>query len=423
MKNIRLQSVLSAALLAACVPAIIACSGNSGASGPSPVKVQTATAKVQPIEDIFQAPGILYPIHQASLSPKVSAPVEQFFVNRGSRVHRGELLAVLENQDLKAAVIAARGAYDQARANYEATTSSALPEEVQATEAALTDAKSTLDQEQNLYRSETNLYKEGAIPRRQVDATAVALTAAKNAWQTAQTRLANLKKSGAAQQQRAAKGQMESARGQYLNAEAQLAYSELQSPIDGVVTDRAVYPGEIVPAGTPLLTVMDISKVILRLHIPQPEAAQLHLGDPATLEVPGIQGGVPAKVSIISPALDPNSTTVEIWLEADNPHRMLAPGTSVTASILVRKIPHALVVPDSAVLVGENAEARVMVVEPDGVAQSKPVTTGVHSGNLTQILNGLQPGDQVIIGGAFGLPDGTKVKAVPESASAAEGQE
>jgi RND family efflux transporter MFP subunit len=168
---------------------------------------------------------------------------------------------------------------------------------------------------------------------------------------------------------------------------------------------------------------MDISKVILRLHIPQPEATQLHLGDPATLQVPGIPGCVPAKVSIISPALDPNSTTVEIWLQADNPHRMLAPGTSVSASILVRKIPHALVVPDSAVLVGENAEARVMVVGSDGVAHSRPVTTGVRSGNLTQILSGLQPGHQVIVGGAFGLPDGTKVSAVPESGSAAEGQD
>ncbi len=318
--------------------------------------VQTATAKVQPIEDTIQAPGILYPIHQASLTPKVTAPVERFLVNRGSRVHQGELLAVLDNKDLEASVISARGAYDQARATYESTTSSTLPEEVQAAQAALTDAKSSLDQQQRLYESESNLYKEGAIPRRDVDAAAVALTSAKNAYQAAETHFANLQRSGATQQQQAAKGQMESARGQYLAAEAQLAYSELRSPIDGVVTDRAVYPGDVAPAGTPLLTVMDISKVILRLHIPQPEAAQLHLGDPATLEVPGIPGGVPAKVSIISPALDPNSTTVEIWLEADNPHHALAPGTSVTASIVVRKIPNALVVPEACGVGGRGRE-------------------------------------------------------------------
>lgn len=422
MKEIRVQAALSTALLAVCVSGITACSGKSEPETP-PVAVQTTAAKVQAIEDVFQAPGILYPIHQASLTPKVSAPVERYLVNRGSRVHQGQLLAVLDNEDLKAAVIAARGAYDQARATYESTTHSTLPEEVQAARAAATDAKSTLDQQQRLYESESNLYKEGAIPRKDVDAAAVSLTAAKNAWQAAQTHLANLQKSGASQQRQAAKGQMESAHGQYLAAEAQLAYSELHSPIDGVVTDRAVYPGDVAPAGTPLLTVMDISKVILQLHIPQPEAAQLHLGDPATLEVPGIPAGVPAKVTIISPALDPNSTTVEVWLEAENPQRMLAPGTSVTASILVRKIPRALVVPDSAVLVGENDEARVMVVGGDGDAHSKVVTTGVRSGKLTQILSGIQAGDQVIVGGAFGLPDGTKVKAVAESGSAAGAQE
>jgi multidrug efflux pump subunit AcrA (membrane-fusion protein) len=422
VKDIRLQSILSAALLAVCVPAMTACSGKSAPETP-PVKVETVTAKVQPIEDIFQAPGILYPLHQASLTPKVTAPVERFLVNRGTKVHRGELLAVLDNQDLQAAVISARGTYDQARATYESTTSSTLPEEIQAARAALTDAKSTLDQQQKLYDSESNLYKEGAIARKQVEATGVALTAAENAYRTASTRLANLQKSGLSQQQQAAKGQMESARGQYLNAEAQLAYTELRSPIDGVVADRAVYPGDVAPAGTPLLTIMDISKVILRLHIPQAEAAQLHVGDAGTLEVPGIQGGVPAKVTIISPALDPNSTTVEIWLEADNPHRMLAPGTSVTASILVRKIPNALVVPESAVLVGDNAEARVMVVGSDSIAHSMPVTTGVRSGTVTQILSGLQPGDRVIVGGAFGLPDGTKVNAVAVSGAAAGAQE
>ena len=422
MKEIRLQRIACGALLAVWVSAMAGCSGKPAPETP-PVTVETATAKVQPVEDILEAPGILYPIHQASLTPKVSAPVERFLVNRGTRVHKGELLAVLDNQDLQGAAIAARGAWDQARANYEAITTAAVPEELQAAEAAVTDAKSTLDQEQQLYRSETNLYNEGAIPHKQVDATGVALTAARNAYRSAQTHLANLKKSGETEQRQAAKGQLESARGQYLNAEAQLAYTELRSPIDGVVTDRAVYPGDVAPAGTPLITVMDISQVILQLHIPQPEAAQLHVGDTATLEVPGIPGGVPAKVTIISPALDPNSTTVEIWLEADNPRRMLAPGTSVTASILVRRIPRALVVPDSAVLVGENAGARVMVVGSDGVAHSRPVVTGVRSGDLTQILSGIRAGDQVIAGGAFGLPDGTKVKAVSGAGGAGESQE
>jgi len=405
------------------VVCLTGCSGSGDSSGNTPVvTVQSAIAKVQPIEDVFHGQGILYPIHQASLAPKITAPVEHFYVNRGSRVHTGELLAVLANKDLSAEVVSARGAYDQALANYAATTSSTLPEATQAAEAAVTDAKSNLDNQQRLYQSELNLYRQGAIPRKQVDATAVTLTQAKNAWMTAQKRLLDLKSHGLTQMQRAAKGQMEFARGQYLNAQAQLGYSEIRSPINGVVAERSVYEGDIVPAGTPLLVVMDTSKVILRLHIPQSEASQLHIGDPATLNVPGIGGGVPARVSIISPATDPNSTTVEVWLEADNPHRALIPGTSVSATIVVRKIPDALVVPESAILVGDNGANTVMVVGPDSIARSKPVVTGVRDGNLVQILSGIHAGEQVIVEGGFGLPDKTKVKATPETSVTAGGR-
>ncbi len=405
--------------------ALAGCS-KSGAdlSSSSPtVAVQTVPAKVQPIEQIIHGQGILYPIHQASLSPKITAPVERFYVNRGTRVRRGELLAVLANQDLAAGVVSARGAYDQAQANFEAATSSTLPEEIQVAEAAVTDAKSSLDAQQRVYASEQQLYREGAIARKQVDATAVALTAAKSAWKTVEKRLSDLKASGEEQQRKAAKGQMEAAQGQYLRAVAELGYTRLRSPIDGVVADRAVYPGDIAPAGTPLLVIMDTSKIVLRLHIPQPQAAQLRLGDPATLEIPNIEGGLPARVSIISPALDPSSTTVEIWLEADNPHGELTPGSSVAASIVVRKVADALVVPDSAVLAGGDGGSRVMVVDAGGIAYSRPVTTGIRNAGLVEILSGLRPGEQVIVGGAYGLPDKTKVKATPASESAPENQD
>lgn len=417
----RLQTLFSVALLTATLP-LTACSGGNSISDSAPTPaVQIETAKTEPIEDIVQALGILYPIHQASLSPKISAPVEKFYVNRGSRVHRGELLARLSNQDLQAGVVSARGSYDQARANYESTTTSTLPEEIQTAEAAVQDARTDLDQQQRLYESETNLYKQGAIARKQLDATGVALTAAKNAWETANKHLRNLQTSGAQQQQQAAHGQLEAAHGQYLNAQAQLGYTEIRSPIDGVVADRAVWPGDIAPAGTPLLIVMDISRVVLRLHIPEAQAAQLHIGDAATLQVPGLPTGVPAKVSIISPALDPNSTTIEIWLVANNPDHKLAPGTSVGTSIVVRKVTSALVLPISAVLVNDQGQAHVMTVGSDNVAHDHAVVTGIRNDGMVQILSGIRAGDPVIVSGAYGLPDKTKVKPQPASANNSTG--
>lgn len=404
-------AVASTALLIAAA----GCSrGDDATANVTPVvRVETVIASRQPIHNILTAQGLVYPIHQASITPKISAPVQRFYVNRGSRVRAGQLLATLANQDLAASLVSARGSYDQALANYESTTVSTLPEEIQIAENNLENARSNLQAQQRLYDSEARLYKQGAIARNLLDSTRVALTSAKSAYQNAEKHLHDLKTSGETAQQRAAKGQLETAHGQFLNAQAQLAYTQIRSPIPGVIADRAVYPGDVAPAGTPLLIVMDTSKVIVRLHIPQPQAAQLELGDPASIQIPGSSHTLPARVTVISPALDPNSTTVEVWVEADNPHNALQPGSSVSVTITAHKIPNAVVVPVAALLTNSAGQSHVMVVDSNSVANLQAVTTGVEQGNLVQIVSGLQPGRQVIVTGAYGLPDKTRVHATP----------
>lgn len=410
----------SATALATGALLLSGCSGSTPSTPEPVVTVETAPAKVGPITQIISAQGILFPIHQASLSPKITAPVRAFYVNRGDKVHRGELLAVLDNKDLAAAVVSAQGAYDQAEATYASTTTSTLPEEIQTANLTLKNTKTSLAAQQKLYDSEKKLFDQGAIARKQLDATEVALTAALSAYQTAEKHLKNLQASGATQQRKAAKGQLETAHGQYLSAAAQLNYTQIRSPINGSVADRAVYPGDVAPAGTPLLIIMDTSKVVVRLHIPQPQAVQLKLGQSASLQVPGLKADVPAKVTVLSPALDPNSTTVEVWVQADNPHNELQPGTTVGVSITAKTVPYALVIPASALLTGSNGETSVMVVKADSRAYSQKVETGIRQGSMVQIVHGLNPGEEVIVGGEYGLPDKTKVKATPAQPAPAD---
>ena len=86
-----------------------------------------------------------------------------------------------------------------------------------------------------------------------------------------------------------------SAEGKYRGAAAQLSYSEIKSPIDGVVTDRPLNVGDLAMANQPLLTVMNISRLIAKGHIPQSEAAQLKVGNPAQLKVPGMDDPIEGK--------------------------------------------------------------------------------------------------------------------------------
>jgi RND family efflux transporter MFP subunit len=200
------------------------------------------------------------------------------------------------------------------------------------------------------------------------------------------------------------------AKGKYQGAAAQLSYSEIRSPISGVVTDRPLYPGEMATAGTPLVTVMDLSHVIAKAHIPQAEAALLKVGDTANVSAPGLEDPIPGKVSVVSPALDPNSTTVEVWVDARNPHQELKPGTSVSISMLAQTIPDALTVPAAAVLTEPDGTTSVMVIGDDSRAHQRDVKTGVRQQNQIQIVSGLKAGERVVTAGAYGLPDNTRVQ-------------
>jgi len=385
------------------------CSRDSGEKEPG-VPVQVVPVEKMTIERTVVAEAILFPLQQSAITPKVTAPVKTFYIKRGSRVRQGQLLAVLENRDLAAAAQDTKGAYDQAQAAYETTTAASLPEEIRKATLDAQAAKQTLEAHQKVYDSRQELYQQGAMPRKELDQAGVDLTNARNQYEISQKHLDALMAIGKEQELKSAAGQLESAKGKYLGAAAQLSYSEIRSPIDGVVTDRPLYPGEMAAAGTPLLTVMDIFQVIARAHIPQPEAALLKVGDKATIRVPGEDNPVEGKITVVSPALDPNSTTVEVWVQAKNPDQRLKPGTSVQVSMLAQTVPDALLIPAAGLLTAQDGTTSVMVVSADNHAHQKSVRVGIRQGDQVQIVEGLQAGERLVASGAYGLPDNAKIK-------------
>jgi len=404
-------------LVAGAVLLQTACSKKEAESGPE-VTVQAAKVEKRSIRQVIRTEAVLYPKNQAAITPKIVAPVKTFYVNRGSRVHEGQLLAVLENRDLAAAETDTKGSYHQAEANYQIETTSALPEEWQKAEYDLKAAKENFDAQQKIYDNRKKLYDEGALPRKDYDQSLVALTQAKSQFEIASMHMTALQAAGKKQQLKSAEGQLSSAKGKYEGAAALLAYSEIRSPINGVVTDRPTYPGETPPPGAPLLTVMDTSSVIAKAHIPQDQAAQLKPGDAATMKA-AIDIEVAGKVTLVSPALDPNSTTVEVWVEAPNTDGRLRPGASVTLEMVARTVNDAVVVPASAVLKTPEGASAVMVIQ-DGKAAQTEVETGIREGDEVQVTKGLNGSETVIVHGAYGLPDKTKVKVAEAPAAGPE---
>lgn len=410
----RMRSASRRLLPCAVVLPLLVLAGCRQEKAPEPeVTVQAEHPQQGPIADHIIADAILTPVAQAAIEPKITAPVKEFYVQRGAKVMQGQLLATLENADLAAAAMDNKGTYMAAQAAYATATRAQVPEETQKAELDVAQAKANLELNQNIVNSRKQLLAEGAIASRDLDTAQAALVQAQAVYDAATRHLQSLRSVSREAALKAAQGQLTSAEGKYKGAEAQVAFSEIRSPINGVVTDRPLFAGETAATGEPLITVMDTSVLIAKTHIGQSLAQQMKVGDAASVSVPGIDAPVPAKVSLISPALDPGSTTVEVWLKIENKAGALKVGTPVKASITGRTVQKAWKIPQSAVLTAQDGSKSVMVIGADGAAHRKPVTLGIQDAGDVQVLSGLAPDDMVITGGAYGLDDGTKVKIGP----------
>jgi HlyD family secretion protein len=349
------------------------------------------------------ADAILYPRQQAAIVPKISAPVKKFYVERGSRVRAGQLLAELENRDLAAATAENQAVLDQAEANYQTTARGTVPEDLQKAELEVRTTKDTLDAAQKLFDSRQALYREGAISQRDVNDAQVGLTQARSAYESAVKHLETLQAVSREQSVKAAAAQRDAAKARLETAQAQLSYSRITSPIDGVVTDRPLFAGEMPAGGSPVITVMDTSQVIARAHVSQDESRHLKIGDMANLLPTDGGAQMPGKVTVISPALDPSSTTIEVWVQAENPGGRLKPGTSMRVEMIARTIPDALTIPQSALVTSQSGSTSVIVVDSNNKPQKKSVTVGVRDAGNVQVIEGLQSGERVVTVGAFEL--------------------
>jgi len=390
------------------------CSKKEETEAEAVAPVQTAEARAGSIRRIIEADGILYPQNQASVVPKISAPVSVFYVDRGDHVRRDQVLARLENRDLAAAAQESKGQYEQAEANYRNTTAAAVPDEMVKAQADVQAGKAAMDAARSVYDSRQKLYQQGALARKLVDDAQVAYVQARGQYDAAQQHLQALESAGKQEQIKSAAAQVDTAKAHYEGAAALLSYSEVRSPISGVISERNLYPGEMATAGSPLLTVMDISRVVARTNVPQGQAGYLKVGDAATVRQVDSTEEVPGKVIVVSPAVDPNSTTVQVWVEAPNPGERLKPGVTVHVTMVATTLQGAVIVPAAALLPGAEGGSQVVVVGADSVAHVQKVEPGVRDGDELQILSGVKPGDQVVTVGGLGLEDGAKVRVRKE---------
>jgi HlyD family secretion protein len=383
--------------------------------------VQVETARRGPLDRIIVADAVLYPLNQANVTPKISAPVRRMLVSRGDHVKVGQLLAELENRDLASAASESRSQYDQAQAAYEAATGATMLDDKTKAQADVAAAQQTLEAAKKVYESRVELVKQGALAQKLADDAKVALVQAQSQFDTVQRHLQTLNSVGQREQIRGAQAQVNAAKAHYETANVQVSYAEVRSPIAGVVADRSVYAGEMASSGTPIVSIIDISQVVARTNVSVKDASFIKVGSPAT--IPGPEGDIAGKVVVVSPAVDPSTTTVEVWIQAPNAGERLKPGGTVHVSIKAETLKDVVIVPSAALLNFDEGGQKVMVVGSDGLAHERRITVGVRQGDNVEIASGVQEGEKVVVSGGLGLEDKAKVKIVEAPPAAADEDE
>jgi HlyD family secretion protein len=405
---------------AACLIVAGGCSKKQEAEVEAPAPVQVAAVTEDTIRKSVTADGTLFPVDQWNVMPKITAPVQRFLVNRGDAVRKDQLLAVLENKDLVATAASNKGQVEQAQANLENTELASIPESIVKAQSDVESGQEQFDAAKKVLESRQKLLQEGALARRLVDEAAVQFAQAKAQLETAKEHLRTLQTAGKQAQINQAKAQVTAAQGQLRSAEAQVAYTEVRSPGTGIIAERPLYPGDIAATGTPLMVVMDVARVVARVNVPVADATGIKVGQPATVTLVENAQEVPGKVTVVSPATDPNSATVQVWVTVDNSGRTLKVGAAVHVAIVTETIKNAMLVPTAAILPGETGGTAVLVIDAQQVAHRRAVQLGPRQGDKVQVLTGVLPREDVVVVGGMGVDDKAKVKVVEAKAPEAE---
>jgi RND family efflux transporter MFP subunit len=377
------------------------------------VSVKVAKVERQQIAQQVTALGSVVPREQAVVGPKISAQIKSMPLLKNRVVKAGEVIATLESRDLQAQRDEAVAALGEAQATARSTVTGTIPQTNAQDQKALRDARANVTNAQATYNRRKILYDRGGISLKDLEASQLALTTAQNdlklAEQTITLRTLTMNPNDRA----AAEAKVNQARQRVATLDAQLGYAIVRAPFTGVVTDQFQFQGEFASAGAKLVSVADVSEVIVKAPFADTVAAQLKVGDTATVTPEASPDDkMSGKITLISNATDPTNRTVEVWVNLSNGAGKLKAQSAAQVTVNAQAKEDAIAVPASAVtLDATNAdEGTVMVVDATSVAHEQKVKVGIHAGDKLEIVSGLQGGETVVVEGNYALPDGTKVE-------------
>ncbi len=367
-------------------PASSGTAGGGGAAkksfGRQPLTVGLTAATRQPLQETVQVVGSLIGAATVEVVPQAGGRLLNISVRLGDPVARGQVIAQLDDRELREQLRQAEASFDVAQAT------------IRQRDADLSFAKTNLDRSRSLFERDL-------LPQQTLD-------------------------DGEARYQ-AAQAQLDLAKAQLAQASARRdelritqANTTITSPVDGFVGRRYVDPGAFVSTNAPVVQVVDISLVRLVVNLVERDLRRVSVGARGTVDVDAFPGEqFEGRIARIAPVLDPATRTAEMEIEIPNPAKRLKPGMYARVSLITDTKTDALVVPKSAIV--DVSGRRGVYTVDNRQAVFRPVTVGIEDAERIEITGGVAEGEEVVSIGASSIRDGDPVLLPGELSGAGGG--
>ncbi|TVR15050.1 MAG: efflux RND transporter periplasmic adaptor subunit [Balneolaceae bacterium] len=333
--------------------AMISCDGEAESSennnnGVRLMPVETVTIEQGDFEDFIRLTGTVEALEDATISAEVSGRILSIS-NRGDRVNRGGVIARLDDRVIQAQFDAAKTGFELA--------------------------------EDTFNRLEA-LYADSII---------------------------------STQDFRSARAQRDQAKAQLNQAEKMLQDSNIEAPFSGRIEDRMVRTGELINPGMPVVRLVNTSRVRVLAGIPERFAGEIGEGSEVEIRIRSFGGdAIESRISHAGNVIDPDTRTFTVEIELENPGERIKPDMVVDLRVKRSKLTDVIIIPRTAVLRDEEGVSVFRSAESDGrkVAELVAVRTGLASGALIQIVEGIEVGDEIVVSGMRTLSAGDELNVI-----------
>ena len=370
-------------LVAAAAAVSLALAGCAPKSSPK-ISVKTAAARQDHIVRTIEFSGVIVPNRTLSIFSKVAGQALTVTADVGSRVRAGQLLVQIDTKELNAQLAVAEAA------------AAGVSDQAGSVKTSLETARLNLEMAQRSYDRTKTLLDTKVVTQSQLDDAQTKLDLARAAFDTASHQYQTVSGSGIAQ-----------AQAQVNLIRVQISNSTITSPIDGIVTNRNINPGEITSVSSPLFTVADVATLKLQGNVSQDDVVRMEVGETVKVTVDSLfTRGYTGRIEQVGPIAAATGQYFPVVVSLKNDGKLLA-GMTAKASMDWTS-PPGIVVPLSAVTDPHDGAASVFIVA-DGHAHRRDVRLGPRSDSAVQVVSGLAVGEVVAISGVSSLMDGVEV--------------